>query len=74
VLGLILFEALSGNRPFPFEDVMHHIASKLLGAEPTYPQSWSPALRSWLTRAMHLDPRQRPSTREAIISLPGPRS
>jgi serine/threonine protein kinase len=74
VLGLILFEALSGSRPFPSENVLNHMASKLHGADPSWPRGWSPALRAWLEGAMHVDPRRRPSTREAIDRLPGPRS
>jgi serine/threonine protein kinase len=74
VLGLILFEALSGSRPFPFESVLSHIASKLHGAEPSYPRGWSPALRSFIARALLVDPRARPSAREAIDLLPGPRA
>jgi serine/threonine protein kinase len=69
VLGSILFEALSGRRPFPFENVMSHIASKLHGVEPSYPRGWSPALRSFIERAMLVDPRARPSAREAIDLL-----
>jgi serine/threonine protein kinase len=74
VLGLILFQALSGSRPFPSDSVLRHMASKLAGEEPTYPQSWSYPLRAWLAHAMLLDPRRRPSAREAIDLLPGPRS
>lgn len=74
VLGLILFEALSGCRPFPFENPMSHIASKLAGVASSKLDAMSPALRAWLERAMQVDPRQRPSTRAAIDLLPGPRS
>jgi serine/threonine protein kinase len=74
VLGLIIFEALSGSRPFPFDNPWNHIASKVAGAEPTWPRGLSPALRAWLARALLVDPRQRPSAREAIDLLPGPRS
>jgi serine/threonine protein kinase len=74
VLALIVFEALSGSRPFPFDNPWNHIASKVAGAEPTWPRALSPALRAWLARAMLVDPRQRPSAREAIALLPGSRS
>jgi serine/threonine protein kinase len=74
VLALILFEALSGHRPFASESVLNHIASKIAGTEPTWPRGLSPALRAWLAHAMLVDPRRRPSTREAIDLLPGPRS
>jgi serine/threonine protein kinase len=73
VLGLILFEALAGYRPFPSENVLNHIASKIRGTEPTWPRGWSPALRGWIEQAMQVDPRSRPSAREAIERLPGPR-
>lgn len=72
VLGLMLFEALSGSRPFAFENAMSHMASKISGTPPSWPEGLSPALRAWLVRAMAVDPRQRPSTREALDLLPGP--
>jgi hypothetical protein len=71
VLGLILFEALSGYRPFAFDNVMSHIQSKIRGAEPTWPEGLSPALRAWISRSLSVDPRQRPSAREAIEGLLG---
>lgn len=70
VLGLILFEALSGQRPFPFEGgVSGHFRHKLSGSL-TWPQNLSPTLQAWLASLLMIDPAQRPSAREAIERLP----
>jgi serine/threonine protein kinase len=69
VLGLILFEALSGYRPFPFEGgVVGHIMRKMSGSL-TWPPGLSPALQSCLASMLAVDPSQRPSAREAIERL-----
>jgi serine/threonine protein kinase len=70
VLGLILFEALSGYRPFSSgPGVIAHVAQKLTGSL-TWPPDLSPALQAWLASLLAIDPAQRPSAREALDRLP----
>lgn len=68
VLGLILFEAVAGYRPFnahPWD----HVTSKLTGSL-TWPSDLSPALQGWLASLLAIDPSLRPSARHALERLP----
>jgi serine/threonine protein kinase len=70
VLGLLLFEYGCGQRPFSISPVQQ-IQAKLAGT-PTWPLDMPKRQREWLGRLLSADPRQRPTAREALATLPRP--
>lgn len=68
-LGLIAFEALSGRRPYSTDTAQLNMMTKLRGPSPQGEPGWSNELREWLSGLMQVDPRQRPSAREALDRL-----
>lgn len=68
-LGLILFEAFSGRRPYSTETPLINQMSKLHGSAPSWDPSWSNALRDWLLGMMQLFPRNRPLAQRALEQL-----
>ncbi len=59
--GCVLYEMLTGMRPFPGDDVAE-VLSRVLQREPDWarlPSTLSPLLGSYIKRCLHKDPRQR---------------
>jgi serine/threonine protein kinase len=68
-LGLIVFEALTGRRPYSTDLPQINMMTKLRGPSPEPEPGWSDALREWLASAMQVDPRLRPSARQSLDQL-----
>jgi serine/threonine protein kinase len=68
-LGLIVFEALAGRRPYSTDSPQLHMMTKLRGPSPEPEPSWPDALRDWLASAMQVDPGLRPSARQSLDQL-----
>lgn len=68
-LGLILFEAFSGRRPYSVESPTINMMEKLHGAAPTWDPRWSAALKDWLLSMLLMFPKDRVTARRALEKL-----
>jgi serine/threonine protein kinase len=71
-LGLVIYEMVTGRKPFGGEEPMDMVARRLSGLPPPSPSYFSPELDShWeaaIMRCLHPEPRRRPQTPQEVVS------
>lgn len=65
-LGLVLYEALTGRRPFPIDPPHVGIAAKLAGGPPALDPSWSSSLSLLVAEMLARSAAERPRRRRAL--------
>lgn len=67
-LGVMLFEMLTGERPFSGQTQMEIATARIHGPAPSLPEAFAPKVRSLVTELLEPDPHDRVATADEVVS------